>query len=63
MTKENFKLAEDLLAQISKIETIKSKIRTHYNKSEDNALRELLNSCNDICSALKEIKQKQFENL
>lgn len=63
MTKENFKLAEDLLAQISKIETIKSKIQVHYDKTKDDDLKGLLGQCNNVCSALKEIKEKQFEKL
>lgn len=63
MTKENFNIAKDLLAQISKIEEIKSRIQAHYDETKDDDLKGLLGQCNNICSALKEIKEKQFEKL
>lgn len=63
MTKENFKLAEDILEQISKLERIKSKIQIHYNQSQDSALKELLSDCNDVCDAYKDYKEKRFAEL
>lgn len=63
MTKQDFKLAEDLLAQISKIEEIKNRIQVQYDETKDDNLKGLLGQCNNVCSALKEIKEKQFENL
>lgn len=63
MTKEGFKLAEDLLDQISKIDEIKNRIQVHYSKTKDEGLKELLGQCNNVCSALKEIKERQFKEL
>lgn len=57
MTKEDFKLAEDLLDQITKIETIQIKIQDFYNKCKDDALKELLSSCNDVCDGYKDYKK------
>lgn len=63
MTRENLKLGQDLLSQIDHLEVIKNKIQVHYNQSKDKSLKELLSECNDVCSALKDIKQKRFEDL
>jgi len=63
MTRENLKLGQDLLGQIDHLEAVKNKIQIHYNQSEDKSLKELLSECNDVCQALKDIKQKRFEDL
>ena len=63
MTKENLNIANDLLKQIEHLESIKSKIQFHYNQTQNDALKVLLSECNDVCSALKEVKQNRFEEL
>lgn len=63
MTRENLNIANDLLKQIEHLESIKNKIQVHYSQTQNDALKVLLSECNDVCSALKEVKQNRFEEL
>ena len=63
MTKEEFNIGKDLLQQITYLETIKSKIQIEYDKQKDSALKQLLSDCNDVCSSLKEVKEKRFAEI
>ena len=63
MTRENLNLAKDLLKQIDHLDAIKSKIHIHYSQSKDDALKTLLSECNDVCTSLKDIKQRKFEEI
>lgn len=63
MTIENLNKGKDLLRQIEYLEGIKSKIQIEYDKQKDSALKQLLSDCNDVCSNLKEVKEKKFAEL
>jgi len=63
MTKENFNIAKDILAQIQKLENIERRIQKTYNASDDTELKELLSDCMNVCEGYKDYKEKRFSEL
>lgn len=65
MTEDILKIANVLKDEIKRIEWIKSRIQNEYDKLTDSnkSLKYLLEDCNEICTALKEMKENRFEEL
>lgn len=65
MTEEILKIANVLKDEMNRIEWIKARIQNEYDKmtDSDSKLKRLLSDCNEICTALKEVKENRFKEL
>jgi hypothetical protein len=63
MTQENYNKATDLLEQISKIKVHKKHIQSKYDGAKNEDLKKFLTTCNDLSTALLEIKELRLKEL
>lgn len=65
MTKESYDKATLLLEQIDKIKSLEKKVSDKYReyKEKDAELCNILSSCDEVLSVLKEIDLQKFKDL